>query len=191
MTHKAGEIVRLSDRRQTLEEENTRGLVLEAIHRDHGIALRRFLNIRLHSEPDREDVIQDIFVRLSALPGVETYFTERPKTLRNYLFAMASNMLRDRARRAKVRQAAAHQPFEDADVCGHSVSPEQYLAVKQDIGRMQDVLLKLKPKHRHAFVLSRFKYMSNKDIAETIGVSVSTVEKYISKALLALRKELI
>ncbi len=63
--------------------------------------------------------------------------------------------------------------------------------MKQDIGRMQDVLLKLKPKHRHAFVLSRFKYMSNKDIAETIGVSVSTVEKYISKALLALRKELI
>lgn len=190
MTGEKAKIVQLRDHKHT-SKDDARSVVLENIVVNHGAALRRFLTVRLRGQADVEDVIQDIFLRLSALPDVETRFAERPQTLRNYLFAMAANMLRDRARRAKVRQTHAHDSFEETEISGHSVSPEHFLAVKQDIGRMQDVLLKLKPKHRHAFVLSRFKYMPNKDVADALGVSVSTVEKYISKALVALREELI
>lgn len=40
---------------------------------------------------------------------------------------------------------------------------------------------------RQAFLLSRFEYKSNKEIAELMGVSVKGVEYHISKALKALR----
>ena len=184
MALKTGKILQFRE-----PQQSPRQRVINDIFRDHGTALRRFLNLRLHSDLDREDVIQDIFVRLSALPDIEAHFADRPETLRGYLITMAANLLRDRARRAKVRQTGRHDSYNEESAPHTSVSPEDFLSVKQNIGRMQEVLLSLKPAHRHAFVLSRFKYQSNKDIARQLGISVSTVEKHISKALLSLRKE--
>ena len=184
MTLKMGNILQFSASRPSRRQQ-----VINDIFNDHAIALRRFLNVRLHSELDREDVIPDIFVRLSALPEIETYVGERPETFRGYLFTMAANLLRDRGRRAKVRHMGQHDSYDEKNAPHASASPEDFLSVKQNIGRMQEILLSLKPAHRHAFVLSRFKHRSNKDIAIQLDISVSTVEKHISKALLSLRKE--
>lgn len=52
---------------------------------------------------------------------------------------------------------------------------------------IRETLNSLSEQTRQAFLLSRFEYKSNKEIAELMGVSVKGVEYHISKALKALR----
>lgn len=52
---------------------------------------------------------------------------------------------------------------------------------------VRQTLYQLPQQTRQAFILSRFKEMSNREIAETLNISVKGVEYHISKALKALR----
>lgn len=57
-----------------------------------------------------------------------------------------------------------------------------------EIGRIvRQTLYQLPEQTRQAFVLSRFKDKSNREIAEALGISVKGVEYHISKALKTLR----
>jgi len=51
-------------------------------------------------------------------------------------------------------------------------------------------LEKLPKQSRQVFVLSRFKYLTNKQIAEKLGVSIKTVEFHMTKVLKILRNDL-
>ena len=55
--------------------------------------------------------------------------------------------------------------------------------------RIQKVLEQLPPKCSEVFNESRFKGLSNKDIADKYGISLKAVEKHISKALKSFREE--
>jgi len=162
---------------------------LEQILQEHCSALRQFLRMHLALEPDREDVIQDVFVRLACIEDLAGKFAGRPDSVRSYLFAMARNLIRDRNRRARVRQTAGHVPYDDEIGIVAQATPEDTLCARQKVQAMRRALRQAKPKHRRAFVLSRFKHMSYREIADDLGVSVSTVEKYISTVLAALRED--
>ncbi|MDE5731497.1 MAG: sigma-70 family RNA polymerase sigma factor [Bacteroidales bacterium] len=55
---------------------------------------------------------------------------------------------------------------------------------------MDKVLDSLPERCREVFMLSRFKKMKNREIAEHLGISVSMVEKHIRKALNAFTEAL-
>ena len=65
-------------------------------------------------------------------------------------------------------------------------SPEDIFS--NEIGRIvRQTLYQLPEQTRQAFILSRFKDKSNREIAEALGISVKGVEYHITKALKALR----
>jgi RNA polymerase sigma-70 factor (ECF subfamily) len=171
--------------------DDSRDAFLENLFTGHVAALRRFLRLRFIQQADQEDLIQDVFLRLAGLEDLEERLSQRTETVRSYLFSIAGNLIRDRHRRAAVRLSSRHVSFDDKlTKPGSSVSPEDLLMASQDVVILKRSLMKLKPRRRRAFVLSRFHNQSYSEIAEELGVSVSTVEKYISSALHALRKEL-
>jgi len=163
--------------------------MLDALFRDHNTALRRFLRMQMISHTDLEDVIQDVWLRLAQIDDLCGKFADRPDTVRSYLFTMARNLVCDRSRRAKVRHVESHIPFDEEVVHIRQPTPEDKLKTRQRLDAITRRLRKMKAKHRRAFVLSRFKNLSYREIADDLGVSVSTVEKYISAALSALREE--
>lgn len=57
-------------------------------------------------------------------------------------------------------------------------------------GIVKDSLALLPEQSRRIFVLSRFKHLSNKEIAEQLGISVKTVESHITKVIKFLRMNL-
>jgi len=163
--------------------------ILNSLFRDHAEALRRFLRMQLLGSSDCEDVLQDVWLRLAKIEDIGAKFSARPETVRSYLFAMARNLVKDRFRRARVRNAENHIPYDDDRIHILQVTPEESVRQKQRLESMAKSLNQMKTAHSRAFVLSRFDDLSYKEIAEDLEVSVSTVEKYISSALAVLREE--
>ena len=169
----------------------SRRRVIESVLEEHGPALRRFLRARLALEPDQEDLMQEVFVRLTRLDDADERLAMRPEAVRSFLFTIATNLIRDSVRRAKVREKDKHVSYDDDQPTTSVDTPEEQLQASQKLALMMRALRRVKATHRRAFLLSRRDHKSYRDIADDLGVSVSTVEKYISAVLLELRKELL
>ncbi len=164
--------------------------LIERLLAEHDIALRRFIRVRMNSQVDCDDVMQDIYMRLSQIDDLPAKLADRLDTARNYLLQIASNLLIDRARRAHVRCAEQHQSTEALSHLSAVDEPDRTLHNKRTLQQVELALLTIRPEQRNAFLLHRIDGLSYREISDQLGISVSTVEKYISAALLAIRNSL-
>ena len=133
---------------------------------------------RLPADADADDYVQEVFLRLSARENLS--MLEKPE---GYIFQTAANLLRDRARRAVRRSSNKHEHFVE-DAHGHEeISPERVLMGKQDVDAFAAALAALPARTRAVFLLRRFEHMRYGEIARRLGVSVSSVEKHMAKAV--------
>lgn len=165
--------------------------MLEKIVTEHGPSLRLFLQVRTPTGMDIEDIQQEVYVRLLRLENPLEQLSKQPETLRSYLFTIAGNLIRDRLRRAKARRSELHESFDEQCSDSDMDGPEARLTESRQYQKMKRALSRLPAKTRQAFILSRYKHYSYRDISECMNVSISTVEKYIAEALNMLRKELL
>ncbi|WP_157980764.1 RNA polymerase sigma factor [Aliidiomarina taiwanensis] len=171
--------------------------LLDQIIAEHDAALRRFVRVRLSMQrrDEADDVVQDVYARLAQMDNLEERVAERLDTVRNYLFQIAVNIMTDRFRKASSRREADHVHTDDEQVatsldCTLN-SPERQLEGKRTLQLIQAALNELKPELRQAFLLNRMDNRSYREISDIMGVSVSSVEKYISAALVAVRKQVL
>lgn len=183
MAPKGTKIVYLPERRDIAAEDVLRNAV-----RDHETALRRFLRSRLANHPDQEDLVQEIYLRLARQKNLVEKLSHGEASTRSYLFSVATNLIRDMYRSAAVRQECSLQTDGAGPLKDMGPSPEEALAARQDLASLKRAILKLNPKSRRAFVLSRFNGMSYREIADEMNVSVSMVEKHIMLALAEIRQ---
>ncbi len=171
----------------------SRQAFLNRLFNAHSEALRRFLRTWMVQEADIDDLVQEIFLRLSGMTDLERRFAGRSESVRSYLFSIAANLLHDQARRDKSRRADHHQSYQshidDHQTTG--ITLEEQLLARRELAIMDKALMQLTPAQRKAFVFSRFKCLSYAEIAEDMGVSVSTVEKHIATALAYLREKVL
>ena len=171
-----------------LPRKSSRKAVLEQLHRVHSHSLRCFLHARLNRDDLVEGILQDVFERLARVDDLSSRVNGERGNVRSFLFSIANNLLIDRARRENVRRRYAEMIGSDESVS--QITPEQSVAGQQELAKAKTVLMKLAPKCRRAFLLSRFEDQSYAEIANTMNLSVKTVEYYISKALASLRAEI-
>ena len=175
-------VIYLSER----EFVGRRGFLLEVI-REHESALKRFLRVRLANEPDREDIAQEVYVRLCRQEGLADKLSFGPEKTRAYLFTIATNLIRDMARRSATRKVGQHDHLHEEECEDEMPSAEDRLQSRQELTRIRDLIGKLDPKCRRAFLFSRLDNMSYREIADEMEISVSMVEKHISRALARIR----
>lgn len=153
--------------------------------RDHDAALRRFLRGRLAVEADREDLLQEIYLRV-----VRYQVPERiEQNPRAFLFTVATNLIQDRARRRSARRESAHVPLDELDVPGHPTA-EVLLEGKEALMTLRAAIVGLPEPCRRVFIKCRFEDKTYREVAESEGISVSMVEKHVSHALRVLRQSL-
>ena len=66
----------------------------------------------------------------------------------------------------------------------------KYYQIEELAKRIEDAVAALRESYREAFVMHRFRDMSYKEIAETLGVSPKTIDYRIQQALKQLRVDL-
>jgi RNA polymerase sigma-70 factor (ECF subfamily) len=139
--------------------------------------LIRFFRRRVGSEAEAEDLAQEVFLRLLRRPDAETI--DNPEA---FLFRTAVNLLRDRARRNNTFASHALDLAARQDSI-EGLSPERVLQGRQSLAAAMRILEELDERVRDAFILNRLEGLKYAEIAELFGVSVSSVEKYVIKAL--------
>jgi len=164
------------------QPESERELFLRRLSERYHQPLTAYFHRRVRSRNEAEDLTQEVFLRLVRRLDVETI--DNPEA---FVFRTAVNLLRDWSRRGKTHQShLVELTHSRAHV--EELSPERVFDSRQSLTRVLGVLEELDERSRDAFILHRLEGMKHAEIADLMGVSVSSVEKYIIKALSLLAK---
>ena len=149
---------------------------IEALYEAHAAELSRRLSRHTRCPEAAHDLTQESFVRLLALPCNDRAGIARPDS---YLRRIAGNLLRDWGRAQAFRRTAAPA----SDEAYGAFDQVALLESRDTLRRLEAAMLKLKPRTREIFMAHRFDGMSYAEIAERTGLSISGVEKQMSKAI--------
>lgn len=163
-------------------DERSRASISGAYRAFHG-ELLKFFGKRLDSTADAADLAQDAFTHwLDWRNGGEV---QQPRA---FLFQIARNLLRDHWRRQQVRPQACEGMDSEQALNGmadeQEVSPLEQIEQQQRLHLLGLALDDLSPRRREAFILHKFDGLSQAEVANRMGISLSMVEKHIASALL-------
>lgn len=147
-------------------------------------ALMSFFARRVRDRAEAEDLTQEVLARL-ATGGARAVL--HPDA---YVFQTASNLLRDRKRRAQVRDD--YRTAVEATQLEHSdaLAPERVVAARQTLGQAMAALQELSERTRAIFILHRLEKLKKAEIAQMFGLSISGIDKHLLKAMLHLHERL-
>lgn len=145
--------------------------------------LVRMFAAKLGSAAAAEDLVQDIYIKLTALKPDEI---ANPMGL---LYQIGANLMLDRIRAAS-RGAARDTAWRDASrhaVGGEDIADEpaadDAIAARQRLAQAHAAIDALPPRMRQAFRLRRIEGRSQAETARIMGVTVKAVEKHMGAAM--------
>lgn len=151
-------------------------LVAEMFMR-YGKQLHRFLTGRIHAH-EIDDIAQKTYLQLLQHPN--------PGEINNpqaYLFRTASNLALDSQRRNRTRVRHLDAEIDTDEVCSSQPGVETVIDSGLRFDHFVAALEELPEPCRHAFILNRLDGLGHAEIAERLGISKKTVQRYILKAL--------
>jgi RNA polymerase sigma-70 factor (ECF subfamily) len=147
--------------------------------------LTSYFRRRVGPEEDVADLVQEVFVRVARLPDINTI--EVPD---RFLFVVAANTLRDRARRLAARGHPRYVPIDGLEIESADFSAFRVLVGREAITQVEKALRELPERTRDVLILKLFEEYRMADVASAMGISKRAAEKHYAKALLHLQTRL-
>lgn len=143
--------------------------------------LNRYFQRREIDAAEAEDLTQEVFLRIARRENGITR-----DNIEAFIFTIAGNLLRDRRRRRQVRGVQVSldgdQPINHTELI-EAIDPSRVVTARDDLRRALAILGELPQRTQDVFILQRIEGMKNRQIADTLSISVSAVEKHMSRAL--------
>ncbi len=130
-----------------------------------------------------EETVQDMFVKIWEKRenlNIET-------SVKHYLFRSIRNHCLNQIQHEKIKKKYADKVIESSY---QEINPEQFYIEVDLLKRIEQSIESLPPKRQEIFRLSREQGLKYKEIADTLKISVKTVEAQMGLALKHLREEL-
>jgi len=153
-----------------------RAAQIAALFREHNRTLVAFLQARLNSRADAQELAQEVYVRMLAMKDADPIAA--PRAL---LFRIAANLAVDRIRMRAVR-ANAPADVPDDDWFAQPI-PEQHASALQQWREVRAALRELPAKTSKAFVMHVIEGRDFGAIAQTMKLSERMVRYHVSNAL--------
>lgn len=145
--------------------------------------LLRLLRRQGRSREDAEDLIQEALVRLTEYCQAATVRNEAA-----FLERTVTNLSIDQYRR-EARHSAVDKPIEELagtlPLVDPTPRPDEVFAAQERLDEVRRVLDAVSVRTREIYLAHRAGY-SHQELAATFGVSISTIEKSIARAVVAL-----
>lgn len=131
---------------------------------------------------DVDDLTQEAFLKV--FEAAES----NPKVLSEpFLKTVARNLVIDRGRRLAVRQEPADAAQLAETVADPRDNPEAACLKEQRKALIKRALAEMSPIRRQIFLMRKYEGLSQAEVAERLGLSVSSVEKHVMGAMAAFR----
>lgn len=151
---------------------------IEVLYSDHHGWLHGWLRRKLGNAFDAADLAHDTFLRLLTRGSAP-----QPGQSRQHLARIANGLMIDLFRRRDIEaaylEALALLPESQVP------TPETRALIIEALAEIDAILARLPARAREAFLLCKVEGLAYAEIARQLGVTVSSVEKYIARALLA------
>ena len=152
--------------------------------------LRRFLVARTGSEADADDLLSELWIKISASN------TGPVSSARSYLFRTANNLVLDKVREARRRQRresdwTAEQHGGDipsAEIADTASDAESVLIEQDEAARLAEAIGKLPAGAQRVLRMHKLDGLSHREVADRLGISKSAVEKHMVVAMTHLRR---
>ena len=147
----------------------------------HEAALLRYLARVWPDIAEIEDIRHDAYVRI-----LESAHRLRPNAPKSLLFSIARNLMIDRARRQRVVSINLFESLEDLDalnVLVDEITPERRTTLLQQMAAVNVAINSLPDRCREVLWLRRVENLSQREIADELGISEGTVEKHMARAV--------
>ena len=132
---------------------------------------------------DAEEIVEDSLLWI--WENRETLVID--SSLNSYLFKMVYRRALNKLAHIDATQRADTRFYEEMQ---EMLQDTDYYQIEELAKRIEDAVAALPESYRVAFVMHRFRDMSYKEIAETLGVSPKTIDYRIQQALKQLRVDL-
>lgn len=152
--------------------------LVEIIDR-HQVAVRRLLLTLWDDRHEVDDLCQEVFLRLiRRLPEIKP-----PDSLRPWLYRIAVNLVRDRARRLKVRRWLGLTRHADDDLRSGAEPPPDVRVERQEaVDRLRRLIARLDRSWREVVVLRDLHGLSPTETAELLDMPVRLVNDRLYRA---------
>lgn len=146
--------------------------------------LRRYLTRLLGNSTEAQDIAHDAYLRV--LPIVDKPTTGQPEAV---LYTTARRLAINQLKRRSISPIRAGESGQE-----HSTSPApgvaQQVMARQEWRLVQEGIARLPEGCRQVLLLRKVELLSHREIADRLGIAVSTVEKQHVRALRLLRVSL-
>ncbi len=151
---------------------------LQSLYNEYQAPLTNFFNHKLPAGEDPEDMTQQVFVKLmQAVKHTKFTFSK------NLVFVIARNALIDRLRWRKSHYVDQHEMVDENCINSEMPLPDRALESKQKLDIFFEYLDGLPLRCKQVFLLHRVYNMPQKQVAENLGISLSTVHKHMMSAM--------
>ena len=157
----------------------------DIIYKKYSRRLYGFVFRYIKQEADTEEIVQEVFIKIwKSRDKIDVY-----SSFESFLFTIAHNatvnLLKKRATEQKyVEHVKSLQRIEKSYELTYEI---HYKELNQ---KFQGVLNELSPRQKEIFQLSREEGLSNKEIAEKLGISVQTIKNHLVTTLSFLKSKL-
>jgi RNA polymerase sigma-70 factor (ECF subfamily) len=164
---------------------------ISALYAQEFSDLRRHIVRKLRNPFEAEDVVQEAYIRMLTMPAAHTVL----RNAKAFLFTVASNLAVDTVRREQrqrrlfptMNETSTAFEGDALEVICPRRSTEEQVDASMRLDCVLDALNDLPAACRQAFTLHKLEELSYAEVAAEMGVTVSMVEKHLSRALQHLR----
>ena len=146
--------------------------------------LRRYLARLLGNTSDAQDIAHDAYLRL--YPTLKSRSAENPEAL---LYVTARRLAINRLKRRSISPIHPGEANYDS-AASASPSVEQEVMARQELTLLEAAIAELPAGCRAVLLLRKVELLSHREIADRLGIAISTVEKQHARALRLLRAAL-
>jgi RNA polymerase sigma factor (sigma-70 family) len=146
---------------------------------ESGSFLKKFLSRFLPMHQDIEDVAQEAYLR--AYVAEQREAIEQPKA---FLFRVAKNLALTSLSKKSQRITDYIEEAGESVVIDTAAASDEEVEAQQCFGIYCEAVASLPEKCRQVFLLRKVHGLSHKEIGERLGLSISSVEKYLREGIL-------
>jgi RNA polymerase sigma-70 factor (ECF subfamily) len=144
----------------------------------HEAMLRAWLSRRQLFDLDVDDIVQETYAKLAALPSVDAI-----REPRSYLFQVANSVILGHLRHSRIVSISASADLDQFGIAAPEPLAEEHLVYRDELRVLAGLLKGLPAPCRSAFALRRIGGLSQRETAERLGISEKTVEKYMARSV--------